>query len=221
MTDAPSAAGDASAAPSQRRARTRAALIAAAAEVMAAKGLDRASLDEICARAGLTRGAFHGNFASREALIEAVMEAETAPVEADLVPGAPLAAQLAVLGRAVFARARDRLPRAALSAAFQAWLLARPERRDAAASRTEHGWAAMAAGLERLLGPGVLPMPAARLVRVIDALSAGLTHAYFQAPDLWTEADFVAAFQALAGPPAPPAPQPGVIPLGGAFTRRW
>lgn len=221
MTDASTDPRPSAAAPSERRARTRAALVAAAAEVMAAKGLDRASLDEICARAGLTRGAFHGNFASREALIEAVMEAETAPVEADFLPGAPLSAQLAVLGRAVFARARERLPRAALAAAFQAWLLARPDRLAAAADRTEQGWAAMAAGLTRLLGPGGLPMPAEQLVRVLDALSAGLTHAYVQAPRLWTEADFAAAFQALAGPSAPPPPQPGVIPLGGAFTRRW
>ena len=51
---------------------TRAALIAAALEEFATHGLD-ASLDRICARADLTRGAFYVHFADREALIEAVM----------------------------------------------------------------------------------------------------------------------------------------------------
>jgi AcrR family transcriptional regulator len=52
---------------------TRTALIAAALEEFATHGLD-ASLDAICARAGLTRGAFYVHFADREALILAVME---------------------------------------------------------------------------------------------------------------------------------------------------
>jgi AcrR family transcriptional regulator len=52
---------------------TRASLIAAALEEFGSRGLD-ASLDGICARAGLTRGAFYVHFADREALILAVME---------------------------------------------------------------------------------------------------------------------------------------------------
>jgi TetR/AcrR family transcriptional regulator, transcriptional repressor for nem operon len=52
---------------------TRASLIAAALEEFATHGLD-ASLDAICARAGLTRGAFYVHFADREALILAVMD---------------------------------------------------------------------------------------------------------------------------------------------------
>ena len=51
---------------------TRAALIAAALEEFATHGLD-ASLDGICARAKLTRGAFYVHFKDREDLILAVM----------------------------------------------------------------------------------------------------------------------------------------------------
>jgi len=51
---------------------TRAALIEAALEEFARHGLD-ASLDAICARAELTRGAFYVHFADRDALIVAVM----------------------------------------------------------------------------------------------------------------------------------------------------
>ena len=52
---------------------SRAALIAAAVELFGLKGLD-VSLDEVCARAGYTRGAFYVHFKDRDELIAAVME---------------------------------------------------------------------------------------------------------------------------------------------------
>lgn len=52
---------------------SRAALIAAASELFAAKGLD-VSLDEVCARAGYTRGAFYVHFKDRDELMVAVMD---------------------------------------------------------------------------------------------------------------------------------------------------
>lgn len=55
--------------------QTRAALVAAAARVFHERGLD-ASLDDICASAGYTRGAFYVHFKDREDLIAAVV-AET------------------------------------------------------------------------------------------------------------------------------------------------
>jgi AcrR family transcriptional regulator len=53
---------------------TREALIAAAAVEMAEKGIDGASLDAICARAGFTRGAFYVHFKDRDDLVVAVVE---------------------------------------------------------------------------------------------------------------------------------------------------
>lgn len=53
---------------------TRDRLIAAAEEVFAERGLDKPSLNDISERAGLTRGAFHGHFSSRDELIVAVIE---------------------------------------------------------------------------------------------------------------------------------------------------
>ncbi len=60
---------------SETKQQTRAALVEAAARVFHARGLD-ASLDEICAAAGYTRGAFYVHFKDREDLIAAVV-AET------------------------------------------------------------------------------------------------------------------------------------------------
>ena len=60
---------------SDAKQQTRAALVAAATRVFHERGLD-ASLDEICASAGYTRGAFYVHFKDREDLIAAVV-AET------------------------------------------------------------------------------------------------------------------------------------------------
>ena len=188
-----------------KRARTRQALAAAAAELIAEKGWDRTSLDEICARAGMTRGAFHGNFKSRDALFLAVMEQETAPVSVQFQPGAPLKVQMRLLGQAVYAHASRRLERRVLTSAIQLHLMTQPDMLARQAEATAGGWRGMAAGFNRLLPAGSLPMQAERFVKVIDALTAGLTISYFQAPDLIEEADFVAAFEALAGTAATPA----------------
>ncbi len=54
------------------RERTRARLLDAAAGVFAEVGLDAASVEAICERAGFTRGAFYSNFESKDELMLAV-----------------------------------------------------------------------------------------------------------------------------------------------------
>ncbi len=66
MTDTTSAPGV------RGRERTRARLLEAAAEVFAEVGLDAASVEAICERAGFTRGAFYSNFESKDELMLAV-----------------------------------------------------------------------------------------------------------------------------------------------------
>lgn len=53
---------------SRRREATRQKLLDAAAQVFAEEGLDAASVEAICERAGFTRGAFYSNFDSKDAL---------------------------------------------------------------------------------------------------------------------------------------------------------
>ncbi|WP_144794887.1 TetR/AcrR family transcriptional regulator [Microbacterium paludicola] len=52
----------------RRRENTRARLLDAAAQVFAEDGLDGASVEAICERAGFTRGAFYSNFESKDEL---------------------------------------------------------------------------------------------------------------------------------------------------------
>lgn len=58
----------------ERAEATREALVRAAAEEMAEKGIEHASLNAICDRAGFTRGAFYVHFRDRDELLAAVVE---------------------------------------------------------------------------------------------------------------------------------------------------
>lgn len=65
MTDG---AARATSTTSPRREATRQKLLDAAAQVFAEEGLDAASVEAICERAGFTRGAFYSNFESKDEL---------------------------------------------------------------------------------------------------------------------------------------------------------
>jgi len=54
--------------------KTREALVDAATRLFAERGFDAPSLDDICERAGFTRGAFYVHFRDRDDLITAVMQ---------------------------------------------------------------------------------------------------------------------------------------------------
>lgn len=59
----------------RKRENTRAALVRAAADVVAAKGLEGARIDDVVKAAGFTRGAFYSNYSSLdEVLSEAIVE---------------------------------------------------------------------------------------------------------------------------------------------------
>ncbi|HEX8488136.1 MAG TPA: helix-turn-helix domain-containing protein [Propionibacteriaceae bacterium] len=62
--------------PSARRAQTRARLMDAAVTVFAERGIIGASVEEICERAGFTRGAFYSNFSGKDELVVALLRHE-------------------------------------------------------------------------------------------------------------------------------------------------
>jgi AcrR family transcriptional regulator len=79
--------------PARRRDATRQKLLDAAAEVFAESGLDAASVEAVCERAGFTRGAFYSNFDSKEELfLELAARVWEARVEAVAVRVAELEA---------------------------------------------------------------------------------------------------------------------------------
>ena len=81
-------------------ARTRSAIIAAAAETFARHGIDRVALDEVAAEANVHRGTLHRHFpGGREELVLATLEHRSealASATADLIEAAPTAAEAVV-----------------------------------------------------------------------------------------------------------------------------
>src|SRR6266536_6224576 len=82
----------------ERRARTREQLLAAAARVFARKGYAGASVDDIAEEAGFTVGALYSNFAGKQELLMAAFERhcdqDLARVQALLADDLPLERQL-------------------------------------------------------------------------------------------------------------------------------
>jgi AcrR family transcriptional regulator len=58
----------------EQQAHTRSRLLSSAATVFARRGLHHASIDEVAADAGFTKGAFYANFASKEELFLAMLD---------------------------------------------------------------------------------------------------------------------------------------------------
>lgn len=59
---------------SEKQAETRAALLRAASDLFSRRGLEGASVEEVAAAAGYTKGAFYSNFASKEELFLVILD---------------------------------------------------------------------------------------------------------------------------------------------------
>lgn len=181
-----------------KRSRTKAKLIEAAAAVIGEKGFDRASLAEIAARAGMTRGAVYGNFRNKEELFLALVGELWKPILPPVQPSMSLKQQMRILGQTVAQEARARRHMAPAATAFQLYLLTHEEMRLQISRKNAAIYRKLAMGMRKMVPEKDLPMPAERFVRVLDALTSGLLFTYFQTPQLIPEEVFVAAFEALA-----------------------
>lgn len=181
-----------------KRDRTRARLIEAAAGLIGEKGYDRVTLEEVAARAGMTRGAIYGNFKNREELILAVVGTRWQPIVPAWSPGAPLNEQLRLLGEAVVAAVPACRAQAVGAFSFQQYALTHEELRArlVEANAGIYLWAGQ--GLLQIVSVGELPMPADQFVRVLHALTDGLLYLRFLTPELITDEVIIAAFEALA-----------------------
>jgi AcrR family transcriptional regulator len=181
-----------------KRSRTKKKLIDAAAAVIGEKGFDRASLEEIAARAGMTRGAVYGNFKNKDELFLALIATVWKPIMPPLKPGASLKQQMRILGKAVASEAQARRPYAAAAAAFQLYAITHKQTRSTLTKKNAAIYKWIATELVKVIPASLLPMPAERFVCVLDIMVTGLLFTYFQTPDLITEEIFVSAFEALA-----------------------
>ena len=175
--------------PERRRAMTREHLLEAAAVVFARNGYHGASLDEVAAAAGFTKGAVYSNFKSKEdlflALIDDRIERQTAAFSTELdTPAVPGDEQLPRI-QDLIARNFDR-DMGALHFEFMAYAARNPETRAklAVTARRERDAAIrlVTEEHERLGTVPAYPIPV--LAQMMLALFDGLANLWFLDPEL-------------------------------------
>lgn len=186
-----------------KRARTRAALLDAARELIRERGYERTTLQAVAERAGMTSGAIYGNFRNRDALFVALGEAFWAPVKPKIRPDSTFAEKMRALAEAYIAAIPERRPAVFGRLTGMAHATANEALRAEVRAVTERNFATGAAWLRSVADEGGLPMPAETLVLLIHAVTEGLLFQRFLTPELVPDEAFHAAFAALASKPSP------------------
>ena len=188
-------------APPRRRDATRARILDAAAEVIGRKGFQRATLDEIAAHAGLTKGAVYSSFGSKDELFLAVVSAKALRLAPEVRPDMTAADYFHALGEATARLLPQARAQAAFVAEFNLYALTHDEMRQRIAEAYAAQFAAFARLAER--HPDKTgPFTAAQAPVVIQALALGFIHQHFLTPDQVTPDLVIAAFEALGRPGA-------------------
>src|SRR6266850_7870976 len=181
-----------------KRERTRARLLDAAAHVVGQKGWEQTSLADVAARAGMTRGAIYGNFKNREDLFLALVQARWKPVMPPHQPGLSFQERMRALGRAVAVATPERRAQAVGALSFYLYAITHKHLRARVAKLNADIYRQGAESLTTSYSAGELPMSPQHLVRVVHALTDGLTFLRFLTPELITDDVVMAAFEALA-----------------------
>jgi AcrR family transcriptional regulator len=187
-----------------KRARTRAALLEAARQLVREKGHERTTLAEVAQRAGMTSGAIYGNFRNRDDLFMALATTYWAPIKPTIRPGTTFAQKMRALAEATVAALPEREAAAVGRLNGMAYTLTHEELRAQVRAHTAKSFATGAAWLRTVADEGGLPMPAEMLVAVIHAMTEGLIFQRCLTPEQVPDEVFYAAFAALAGERWPP-----------------
>jgi len=188
-----------------KRARTRAKLIAVAAQLVEEKGYEGATLQEVARRSGMSNGAVYGNFKNRDDLLAAIGPTYWPQVRPSPAPGASLAEIMQAVAEALIAAMPARARVGASRMTGLAYTLTNDGLKAHASEISAGRYAAAARWWrERFPDETQLPMPAEDLVKVIGALSEGLTFQRLLTPELVPDSVIYAAFAALA----PERPKP-------------
>ena len=181
-----------------KRDRTRATLLEAARAVVREKGHARTTLAAVARRAGMTTGAIYGNFKNREELFIALGQTYWAPVKPRIKQRATFAEVMHAMAEATLEAIPERTTAAVGRLTGLAYALESPELRARVREVTAASYEFGAEWLRTVGDQRELPMPPEQLVCVIHALIEGLVLQRILTPELFPDAVFFAAFEALA-----------------------
>jgi AcrR family transcriptional regulator len=184
-------------AASQKRERTREILIQSTLAVVAEKGFDGASLDDIAAHAGMTKGAIYSNYRNKGELLWEAAGRRGLHLSPELRPGQPLVSQARAMARAVMALTRQAEEDAAFLGELQSYIRTDPVLRERQAAHYATIFDHATVQLERDFGDQ-LAIPARRLLLASQALAWGFLQQWLHSPAEVTEDVVTTAFEALA-----------------------
>jgi AcrR family transcriptional regulator len=180
-----------------KRARTRQKLIEAASALIREKGFANVSMEDVAARAGVSRGSIYGNFRDRNDLIVAVAAMRTPQIMPTPTSGASLGEQMRTMGQAVAKAATAHRHDTVYWAAFMLHALSDETLRQRAETQNRSVRRQMIEAWSKALPADRLPMPAETFIKVLMTLTNGLIMAHSMSPDDFSEDVIVAAFEAL------------------------
>lgn len=185
---------------SAKRAATQQRLIEAAAEAIGEKGFHAVTLDQIAARAGLTKGAVYDNFPSKEALFLRMVNARRSLMPIPQMPKSePLEVRAEAFAQAVIAEIKARKGQAPIRAEFLLYSLSRPELLAGVAEWTRKGFALETERLLELFDADELPMDPASFILLLEAMLPGLNFIKAQTPEIVTDDAVLEIFRGLLG----------------------
>jgi AcrR family transcriptional regulator len=186
----------------RKRAQTVKRLIEAANAVIAEKGFQRASLDEIAARAGLTKGAIYSNFESKEHLFWAVLGRRRLTVPFEGRTDRSMRENLRLTAEAFCVNLKESRAHSAFLAEFILYALSNEAARLRWADWYKGPFEATSPAAEAYLKAQGLP-PFKVFWTALQSMTLGLYIQHALTPELLTDEVIIAAVQSLAGPETP------------------
>jgi AcrR family transcriptional regulator len=194
VTPAPAGAG--------RREVTRDRLIRAARTMIAERGFHRVSLDDIAAKAGLTKGAIYDNFHSKDELFLTVVAAwSTERIERFAWPSGrhgSLKERMRRLADAIIADAALAQHEAPMRAEFLLYTLTHEDMKRNVAKGAAQRFAYLRERVLQFVAEDELAVPVDTFVLMLEAIVPGLMFIRSQGPDLVTDQKIIAIFESFA-----------------------
>jgi AcrR family transcriptional regulator len=186
----------------RKRAQTVARLVEAANAVVAEKGFQRASLEEIAARAGLTKGAVYSNFESKEHLFWAVVASRRLTIPSEWKADRSIRENLRTNAEAFCANLRDSQGNAGFLAEFILYALTNDEARARWTRWYSAPFDATPMMAEEYLKAQNMP-PFRVFWTAVQTLGFGFYIQHALMPQLITDELIIAAMESLAPPEDP------------------
>jgi AcrR family transcriptional regulator len=183
--------------PGAKRVRTREKLLNAATELFMEKGIFATSLDEVAARAGLTKGAIYGNFESKDELVFAVAMERAARPRPVFTGDAPLKEQFKTFVRTAAIRGAEGSRQLAFLTELDLYMLTHKTLKTRLVALVRERYAMSGGNLARIVGAQELPLPALQFAVVVHALVNGLLYQKALVPEIVTDGVILAALEAL------------------------